>query len=119
MAGSYDFDEVKQGDTFDELLHFYNEDESAVEMDGWTAHMQVRVSADDDTVILDFNTDDGTIVLGASDGSIQLLQTRSTMAAVEAGSYKYDLKLINDADEEDTLLEGKFKIKAQVTKESE
>lgn len=120
MAGTHDF-EVKQGDTFNEPLTWYDENEEVVPVSVWTAHMQVRDTDTDETLILDFSTesDDPSITLEDDKPNIVLRAERSTMADVAAGSYKYDLKLINASDEEQTLLQGKFKVKAQVTRDEE
>jgi hypothetical protein len=112
-AGSYDF-VVAQGQTFDDVFTWYGEDERAVDLSGWSAYMQVRTAADATDVALDLSSDDGSIVLG-SDGTITFAVSSAGTAAVDAGSYKYDLFMVSPSGVADPLLSGKFKITDAVT----
>lgn len=122
-AGVYDI-EVPQNSTFDESFTYYDESEELVQMSGWTAVMQVRPATvdasaednDDPVFSLDPTGDlNGTITLGATDGTIRVQLSRDELASVEPATYKYDILLVNSDDAVDPFLKGKFKIAAGVT----
>ena len=58
-------------------------------------------------------------VLGGGDpddGDIVLFVDAETMAAIPAGTYKYDLEMVNADEYVTKIIKGKFKIVAEVTK---
>lgn len=81
---------------------------------GYTAAMQVRESADADTILLSLTSGSG-ITLGGTAGTIDLLISATDTAGVPAGSYSYDLEL-NSGTEVTRLLEGSFNVSGQVTR---
>lgn len=116
-AGTKDWLEVYQGDTFNKVLTWYDSSEKEVDLTGYTARMQLRTSADSDTVVLELTTENGGITLGGTAGTIELLVSATDMAAVEAGSYKYDLEMIAGDGTVRKILRGKIKVIAEVTRD--
>lgn len=114
MAGKYDITWY-QGDTFDLVLTWRQSNSDPVDLSGYTAVAQLRASADSEDVVLEMTTDDDTIVLGGVDGTITFNVSAVDMAAVPAGSYKYDLEMVS-GDTVKKLLYGKFKVLAEVTR---
>lgn len=113
-AGAYDFT-VEQGDTFSYPLTWYDKDENEVSLDGFTARMQVRTSVDATDFVLELTTENDRITLNTP-GSILLEISAVDMAAVTAGSYKYDLEMVSADGVVKKILKGKFKVLAEVTK---
>ena len=114
-AGAYDI-VWYQGDTFSLLLTWRDENQDLVDLTGYTARMQLRTSVDATTNSLELTTENGRIVLGGALGEIQLTVDAETMADLDAGSYKYDLEMVQGATVR-KLLAGKFKVVAEVTKD--
>jgi len=79
------------------------------------ASMQVKIKPTDSYSILEFSTDDGSIVLGAN-GVLQLVKTAAQLN-VKAGVYAYDMYLIktNNAQSKRQFLSGNFIITQDVT----
>lgn len=118
MAGQYDI-LADQGATLQRVI-IWNQPgatPSPVNLTGFSAKMQVRPSAGSPILILELSTADGRITLGGTNGTVTLEVDAVTMAAVPAGGYKYDLYLLSgDATPVETrLIEGSFKVKAEVT----
>ena len=114
-AGTYNF-EWNQGDTFDQLLTWRDENQDPVDLIGYTARMQLRTSFDAESASLELTTENDRIVLGGTNGEVQLVVDAETMAALDAGSYKYDLEMVQGATVR-KLLKGKFKVLSEVTKD--
>jgi len=117
-AGSKDFTEVEQGATFEFPLQWRDSSETLVPLVGYTARMQVRASADAADIILELTTENDRIVLTTTSGSekILLFVDAETMAQIPAGSYKYDLEMVSGSGRVTRLIEGKFKVIAEVTR---
>lgn len=97
---SFDF-RVRHGETFDKLLTFRDAAGQPIDMTAYTARMQIRRDAQDQTVLLDLSSDNGRITLGA-DGTLGLVVSAADMAALpvdrrgrrpEGTAYAYDLRL--------------------------
>lgn len=114
-VGTYDF-EVYQGDTLDKTFTWFDADSDPVDLTGYSARMHVRESVDATDAVLELSSDDGDIVLGGSAGTIQVVVSGDDMGDVEAATYRYDLELTSSGDVVQTLLKGKFKVVAEVTR---
>lgn len=80
---------------------------------GYTAKMQVRLTNASDPIVS--LTEIAGITLGAS-GAIAVEIANSMTAAFTAGTYKYDILITqNSTGQSWRVLEGKFKVKANVT----
>lgn len=86
-----------------------------VVLTGYTARMQVRESAGS-AVLADLTTENGSITL-TSPGEIRLLVEESITKTWEPGTYLYDLEL-DQSGYVTRLIEGKFKIVANITEET-
>lgn len=115
VAGTYDF-VVEQGDTFSFPLTWYGSDERPVILGDYTARMHVRTSADAEDFILELTTENGGITLGNDTGIVTLFVSAEDMAEVAAGSYKYDLEMVDVDGNVRKILKGKLKVLAEVTK---
>jgi len=81
--------------------------------------MQVRATVASTSVILELTTTNGRITLGntaATKGQVNLLVSATTTAALTPGLYVYDLELVSSTGVVDRILEGNFKVSAEVTR---
>ena len=117
MATTVDL-EADQGATYIKRFIWRNNLATPQEIDlsGYTARMHIRESVDADTIDLELTTENGRILLGGVAGTIDLNVDAADMAALEAGSYKYDLELVSGGGVVTRLIQGKFKVIAEVTR---
>lgn len=86
-----------------------------VNLAGYSARMQARLSAENGTTVLDMTTANGKIALAGASGEITLSLTASETAAVPAGTYVYDLELVSGAVVT-RVLQGELTVSAEVTR---
>lgn len=79
------------------------------------AILQVRLKYDSPFCVLEFNTDDGSIVLPAIGGTFQLKKTAEELEKVRAGEYVYDMYLSSATYPKRAFLSGSFTITPNVT----
>lgn len=103
---------VWKGTTFRKQLVFHEGDEDSPPRDltGYTASMPIREQRLGGTLLATLNTENGGIVLGGEDGTIDLyMSDEQTQAATwELGSYSLLLTFSGDTD---SLIYGNFSIK--------
>ena len=90
-AGTYNFT-IEQGATFTRLLTL-KENDSVMNLTGYSAASQFRASHDSNTVV-------GTItasVTNASAGQITLSMTSTATGNIEEGIYVYDIEITSGA----------------------
>jgi hypothetical protein len=102
-----------QGATYDLSLS-WSIGGTAVNLTNYTAAMQVRTSYDSTTPVLSLTNGSG-ITLGGTSGTIDISVSATTMGAIVAGQYLYDLEL-NSGSAVTRLVQGNFSIEAQVTR---
>lgn len=103
-----------QGTTFAKQLT-YSIDSVPVDLTGYTARMQVREKHVSKTSIVNINTENGGIVLGGEDGTIDLYISNEVTSLFVAKDYVYDLELIS-SENVYRLIEGKFIVTPEVTR---
>jgi hypothetical protein len=111
-TGSYNIT-ARQGSTFN-LSFTIDTDGTFWNLSGYTAAMQVRKSTAATTAILSLTSGSG-ITLGTTNGSVAVTASSATMSSLPAGTWVYDLELIN-GEETYAILEGKFIVKPEVTR---
>ncbi len=72
-----------------------------------TIKMQVRKSNGDDEVVLEFLSDNDTMVVDPDLKTIELFQEADVMQELREGDYDYDIKIVEDGI---FIQKGKFKI---------
>lgn len=85
-----------------------------VDLSGWSARLQVRSSATSPVALVTLDSPD-EILLG-SDGTIWAGFTSAQTDALDAGTYRYDLRLDDGDGNVVYLVEGSLKVKEPVTK---
>ena len=78
------------------------------------ATLQVRIKPEAPFTVLDFDTDDGSIVLSTG-ATFQLIKTATQLSVVRAGEYFYDMYLANATYPKYAFLSGKFTITSNIT----
>ena len=109
-AGTYNFT-IEQGATFSRLLTL-KENDSVMNLSGYSAASQMRLSHDTSTVA-------GTItstITNASAGQITLSMTSSATGAIEEGMYVYDIEITASSGAVTRILQGKVTLTPQVTR---
>jgi hypothetical protein len=86
---------------------------TALNLTGFTSAMQVRSAADASSALISLTSGSG-ITLGGTAGTIDVLISASQMN-VDAGSYSYDLELVNGAVVY-RVLQGAFNVSGNVTR---
>jgi len=78
------------------------------------ATLNVKRQPKSDVTILDFDTDDGSIVL-SSGNTFSLNKTYTEVASLQAGEYKYDMYLKSSTYPKRAFLSGDFIITDRIT----
>ena len=113
-AGLYNF-AAEQGATLERVITYTDPDGVIINLTSYTALMQVRSTAASATVILELSTGSGITINGAA-GTLTLLVSAADMTALTPGSYVYDLEITSPGSVVTRLIEGKFAVKAEVTR---
>lgn len=103
-----------QGATFSKQLT-YTIDSVPVDLDTYTARMQVREKYTSKTAIITLTTENEGIVLGGENGTIDIYISDESTANFTAKDYVYDLELISSGNVY-RLIEGKFIVTPEVTR---
>jgi hypothetical protein len=109
-AGTYNFT-VEQGATFTRLLTL-KENDSAMNLTGYSAASQMRSTADTSTVAGTFTA----TVSNAGAGQITLSMTATQTGNIEEGIYVYDTEITSGAGAITRVLQGKVTVTANVTR---
>lgn len=106
---------IKQGATWTLPLNYLESDETAVDITGWTARMQVRRDAESE-IVVELSTTNGKITLSEpTEGELTLKLTATETTDLDPGTYRYDLELV-DGSEVYRILEGTVTITEQITR---
>jgi hypothetical protein len=87
---------------------------TAVNLTGYTAAMQVRESPNSPTAVISLTSGSG-IALGGTAGTIDINIPFTTMGAIPAGQFVYDLELTQGSTVS-RLIQGNFIVDAEVTR---
>jgi hypothetical protein len=118
VAGTYNIT-CNQGATFHRTITWTDSARNPYDIANYTARMQIRQTATSASIILELTTVNGRITLGntlATKGQVNLLVDATTTAALTPGLYVYDLELVSSTGVVDRILEGNFKVSAEVTR---
>ena len=115
IAGTYNMT-CQQGATLDKSITWSDSARNPYNLTGYTARMQVRSSVSSPTVLLELTTTNGRIILGSSEYNIRLLVDAITTSALTPGLYVYDLEVVSGSGVVDRIIEGNFKVNAEVTR---
>lgn len=110
----------EQGATFNRVIEWQKSTElnptvfSPVDLTLYTGKMQVRKGYGS-TLLAEFSTANGKMILGGVAGTITLLLSASETSALPSGSFIYDLELTDGSGNVTRFLQGNFQVVQQVT----
>jgi hypothetical protein len=113
IPGKYNFI-CPQGSTFSQQLTWTIED-VPVNLETYTARMQVREKHSSKFPVIDINTENNGIVLGGEEGTIDLYIDFDVTSAIVPKTYVYDLEIVSSS-EVVRLMEGSFIVTPEVTR---
>jgi hypothetical protein len=115
IAGTYNFI-CNQGATFKRELTWTDSSNTAINLTSYTARMHVRTNVTSNTTLVTLTTENGRISLGGANGKVNLTIDAETTANIASGLYVYDLEVVSSGNEVTRLIEGNFKVTAEVTR---
>jgi hypothetical protein len=111
-AGYYDL-YIEKGTTFRRVFNLSNDDDSVVDLTGYSARLQVREKATDDDPLATWTPQ---LTIDEEAGEITLLLTDVQTAALEFNKGVYDLEIESAGGETSRLLEGAVTCSDEVTR---
>lgn len=78
------------------------------------ATLMVKQSYRSQTPVVEFNTSDGSLVLGTTGGTFQMIKTAEEMQVLPIGTYQYSMYLESSTQTHRAFLSGAFIIEAQI-----
>lgn len=114
-AATYDF-EIEQGATLLKPIVWKDSTGAAVNLAGYTAKMQIRQSVASTDVLLEMSTTNGKIQLTPSTGTVTLIFSAATTAAITWKRGKYDLELTSSDGTVTRLIEGQITVSQEITR---
>jgi hypothetical protein len=106
---------TEQGSSLSRVVTYKDANGAAVNLTGYTARMQVRPRASSGYAYLSLTSPSSGLTLGGTTGTITILVDGSVTSAIPAGSYVYDLEVVNGAYV-DKVMGGDFILSAEVTR---
>lgn len=104
----YDF-KVMRGATFSVTLRF-RQDGQIIDLTGYTAKSQVRVSPDGGELVAEMDT-----AITPEEGTVRLSIADEVTAGIASGAYVWDMRMTDPAGETRYYLGGKFSVIPSVT----
>lgn len=113
-AGKYNI-VADQGATFTRTVYWKDVNGNPIDLTDYSARMQVRAKYTSTTPTLSL-VSPTNISLGGGSGSVIVVVSATTMAAVTAGEYVYDLEMVASNNVVTRLLQGTFTVRPEVTR---
>lgn len=114
-AATYDF-EIEQGATLLKPIVWKDSNGTPVNLTGYTAKMQVRRNAADPTVLLELSNTNGRLSITPGTGTVTLIFSAATTAAITWTRGKYDLELTSADGTVTRLIEGEITVSKEITR---
>jgi hypothetical protein len=114
-AGTYDI-LCDQGATFRLSMVWKDATLTPIDLTGYAAALQVRTEAAEPGIIIELTTVGGGVGLGGSAGTISIFIDAGTSAGLDPANALYDLLMTAPSGDKTRLLQGKFTIRAAITR---
>jgi hypothetical protein len=108
---------IFQGAMYSKTFTWTNDDDSPVDLTGYTAWLQVRPHSGSETVFLEMSTDDDTITLGDEAGTITLELDAEATSELDFTWGHYDL-LLTSPEGATRLIQASCRLSPAITREA-
>lgn len=115
MTAKYDF-KLNQGTDLRVPFSLSDESGEVVNLLGFTAQMQLRVSCATGKLVDEFTVENGGIILTADEGKIEVVFKHENTSSYPATCLVYDIELISSSNEITRIVEGKINVSPEVTR---
>jgi hypothetical protein len=92
------------------------ENGSVLNLTGYTARMQIRASVSDATVLAEYTTTNGMLVIDGAQGIVQIRVPSSETEDYTWESGVYDLEVVDGSNDAIRVMEGWVAVTPQVTR---
>jgi hypothetical protein len=106
---------LDQGANFNLELLYKDANNAVINLNGYTAAMQIRKAYDASVKALDLTTENGGIVITGNLGKIAISATATQTAAIPSGEYVYDVE-ITSGGVVSRILQGNVNVSPEVTR---
>lgn len=103
---------LDQGTTFETSVSLANDDQTAINVTGYSFSSQIRKSYYSTNAVANLTV----TVVDASTGNVKLSMTAANTANVKAGRYLYDLLMTDTGGVKTRVIEGVITVTPQVTR---
>lgn len=103
---------LDQGTTFETSVALTNDDQTAINITGYTFASQIRKSYYSTNAVANLTV----TVVDAANGNVKLSMTSANTANVKAGRYLYDLLMTDTGGVKTRVIEGVITVTPQVTR---
>jgi len=107
---------VEKGATYRHTLYWKNSTNTAINLTGCTAKLQVREAVDSASTLLELSTVNGGIIITPLLGQIDLYISSTTTTGLTGTGGVYDLEVYFSNGDVVRLVEGKVVFKPEVTR---
>lgn len=112
---------VDQGATVHQVFGIKNSARKVIALTGYTARMQVREWNTENrdpssTIVAEYTTENSYLTVDGTSGTVTLLIPPAATAAYTPKTYVYDLEVESGTGETTRIIQGKFIVRAEVTK---
>ncbi len=107
---------IEQGATFSRTLTWKDDNNTAINLTGYTARMHLREHLSASAPLVVLTTENGGITLTAAQGKLTLTLTATVTAALAVNDGVYDLEVVSASGVVTRLLQGKFIVERSVTR---
>ena len=114
MAEQYSF-VIDQGANWNLNITYKDSNGTAINLTGYTAAMQFRLTTSSATAALSLTTGAGITITGAT-GAIAIAATAAQTGAMEDARFNYDLEITSSSGAVTRLIQGVATVSAQVTR---
>lgn len=113
-AGIYN-DTLDQGATYTLVVVYKDANDVPINLNGYSAYMQLRENYDSTVADLTLTTANGGITINGPIGEITVTATATQTATLTSDYYLYDLELVNGSAVT-RLLQGQITVNSEVTR---
>jgi hypothetical protein len=106
---------IDQGSTWSVVLVYVDPNDTPIDLNGYTAAMQLRRGFDSAAADLTLTTENGGITIVGATGTVTLNATATQTEGLEPGFYLYDLELLSGSNVS-RLIQGQLTVAEQVTR---